>query len=192
MSDHLWLILGRGDAVPTVGGSAVPCRDEICSAKRVSSRRNASFTHAGGAVALLGDDRSRPTPCASVGGCTLVGVHLRADSMSDDHVGVLLEGAGLAQVRQQGPVVRPRLGRAAQLRQQRSIGHVAAPSPDPSSAARDRTGKFQRAVLKLPAAAASAARSPRSTMLQPVLRTLLEATALRAHLEHAQRRRYRR
>ena len=110
--------------------------------KRVNSRIKASFTTPVGPLRCL-PMMSSATPCASVGG-VLVGVLLLAID-EDDDVGVLLERARFAQVRELRPMIGPRLRRAAELRQHDD--RHAQFLGEPLERARNRR-HFERAVLE--------------------------------------------
>src|SRR3989442_5831106 len=81
-------------------------------ANRVCSRRNASLTMPVGPLRCLA------TISSAMPAFSLFGSLLYTSSVDEhDNVGILLEGARLAKVGELGPVIGPRLGCAAQLRQ---------------------------------------------------------------------------
>ena len=140
---------------------------------------------AGRAVALLADDDLGHALRLLVRLPVVVAVLLLAVDEHDD-VGVLLEGAGLAQVRELRAVIGARLRRARQLRQ-RDDRHVQL-LREPLQRPRDRR------ELRLPALEAAAALHQLDVVddeqVEPVLG--LQPARLGAHLEHADRRACRR
>ena len=151
-------------------------------ANLVCSRRKASRTTPVGPVSLLRDDELRGARIRVIG----VPVVCIFPVDQDHNVGILLECAGLAQVRKLRTMIGSRLGSAAQLRQHEHR-HIQLLG-EPFKRSRDRA-ELQGAVLET-AAPAHQLDIVDDQQAQAVF--CLQPARFRAHLEDAEIGRYRR